>query len=97
MFGPQSEHGQLTPTDTPAVAAPTLPLSSVARALIVELGLPWAFQVYDQLVVPVRRVPRLPPSVETSTPATTPPPPSLAVPVSVTCAPSATLAGGARP
>ncbi len=45
MFGPQSEHGQLTPTDTPAVAAPRLPLSSVARALIVELGLPWAFHV----------------------------------------------------
>ena len=46
MFGPQSEHGQVTPTDTPAVAGVSmLPLSSVARALIVELGLPWAFHV----------------------------------------------------
>ena len=45
MFEPHSEHGQVTATDTPAVAAPTLPLSSVARALIVEDGLPWAFHV----------------------------------------------------
>ena len=37
----------------------------------------------------------LPPSVETSTPATTPPPVSVAVPVIVTALPSRAVAAGA--
>src|SRR4051794_7564602 len=94
VFGPQIEHGQLTLTVTPAPAVWRLPLSSTARHLTVVDGLPWAVHVYDQLVVPLASCQVVPPSVETSTPATEPPPVSVAVPVSVTCVPSATVAGG---
>src|SRR4051812_26472025 len=94
VFGPQIEHGQVMSTVTPAPGVCRLPLSSTARHLIVVDGLPWAVHVYDQLVVPLASCQVVPPSVETSTPATDPPPVSVAVPVSVTFAPSATVAGG---
>jgi len=44
-------------------------------------------------VVPVAGCQVVPPSVETSTPATTPPPVSAAVPEIVTCEPSDTVEG----
>src|SRR4051794_36494733 len=68
----QSEHGQPTLRVTPLPGVPTLPLSSVARTLMFAVGLPWTAQVYVQLVPPVAGCHVLPPSVETSTPATTP-------------------------
>src|SRR5712664_637339 len=78
-FGPQMEHGHATLTDTPAAGVSRLPLSSTARDLIGVDGTPWATHEYDQLVVPVAGCQLEPPSVETSTPATTPPPLSVAV------------------
>src|SRR5881275_1113612 len=81
---PNSVHGQSTPTAVPGPGVSMLPLSSVARVRIVVVGAPWAIQVYDQALVPVAGCHVSPPSVETSTPATTPPPVSAAVPVTVT-------------
>src|SRR5919109_3056028 len=66
---PHSEQGHVTLTETPALGVCRLPLSSTARHLIVVDGLPWAIQVYDQLVVPVASCQVAPPSVDTSTPA----------------------------
>src|SRR4051794_34086728 len=86
-----SEHGQPTLTVVPLPGVPTFALSSVARALMFAVGLPWAVHEYVQIVVPVAGCHVLPPSVETSTPATTPPA-SLAVPVIVVVAPSWRLA-----
>src|SRR5262249_39843673 len=63
--------------------------------MMVAVGLPWTTQEYVQELVPVAGCQGWPPSVETSTPATTPPPVSLAVPETVTRAPSARLAPGA--
>ena len=60
-----------------------LPLSSYARLLIVADPVPLTIQLNDQLVVPVARVQVAPPLVDTSTPATMPPPDSTAVPVMV--------------
>src|SRR6266536_179216 len=74
VFVPQIEHGQETLTEAPALGVSRFPLSSTARDLIVVDGFPCAVQVYDQLVVPVAGCQVLPPSVVTSTPATTPPP-----------------------
>jgi hypothetical protein len=91
---PQIEHGHVTGTVTPAPGTCRLPLSSTARHLIVAAGLPCAIHAYDQLVVPSASCHVVPPSVETSTPATTPPPVSAAVPRSVTRSPSPTVAGG---
>src|SRR5919204_1459469 len=88
QLAPHSEHGHVTVTGVPAPGVSRLPLSSTARTLIVVVGLPWAIQLYDQLVVPVAGCQVVPPSVETSTPATTPPPLSDAVPEMVTCVPS---------
>src|SRR3954453_3383213 len=87
---PQIEHGHVTSIETPAPGVCRLALSSTARALIVVDGLPCANHEYDQLVVPVAGCHVAPPSVETSTPATTPPL-SEAVPEIVSSVPSATL------
>src|SRR5690349_7884217 len=57
---------------------------------MVALGLPCAVHEYVQLVVPVAGCQVAPLSVDTSTPATTPPV-SLAVPVTVTFPPSPTV------
>ena len=91
---PHSEHGQSTLTVVPAPGAAMLPLSSVARTLIVVEGEPWAIHGYVQLTV-VAAWPVIvagcqvePPSVETSTPATTPPPASVELPETVTLLPS---------
>ena len=91
---PQIEHGQETLTVMPADGVSRLALSSTARDRIVVVGLPCAAHVYDHLtvcsagVVSVAGCQVAPPSVETSTPATTPPPVSVAVPVIVTALPS---------
>src|SRR5207244_4015768 len=92
---PKMEHGHATLTVVPADGDSRLPLSSTARDLSTAEELPWADQVYDQLVVPFAGCQVVPPSVETSTPATTPPPESLAVPWMVTVEASARLAPGA--
>src|SRR6187200_218729 len=87
-FGPAIVHGQEMGTLTLA-AAPILALSSTARALIVAVGAPWAFQLYDHELVPVAGCQLAPSSVETSTPATVPPPASVEDPEIVTSEPSA--------
>src|SRR6478752_2843259 len=75
---------------TPAPAASRLPLSSIARLLIdAAPGTP-GVQSKLHRVVPVAAFHVAPPSTETSTPATTPPPWSAAVPVIVTRLPLAT-------
>src|SRR4051812_13533975 len=87
-------HGQVcappTETVTGAEGAPRLALSSVARtrSLAVE---PPARHEYVHDVVPLAGCQRVPPSVETSTPATVPPPASDAVPVTVTVLPLGTV------
>src|SRR6516165_5761020 len=96
---PQMEQGQLMLTFSALEGVSVLPLSSVARDSMVALGLPCApVQVYDHVVdapgVTVAGCQVPPPSVETSTPATTPPLVSLAVPVMVTGAPSGSAALG---
>src|SRR5262245_44962192 len=88
---PNRLQGQVWPptaTVTPAEGLSTLPLSSVARDLIVTWPAPDARQVYDQLPRPVAGCQLAPPSVDTSTPPTTPPPWSPAVPVIVTLVPT---------
>src|SRR5689334_8947928 len=82
------EHGQETETVLGALAAPMLPESSTARTLIVVEGAPWTVHTYDQDDVPVAVCQVAPPSVETSTAATTPPPASVAVPEIVVELPS---------
>src|ERR1700730_9748017 len=82
-------------TDTPALGDSRLPLSSTARLLMVAgPGRP-VFQEYVHDVVPLAGCQVEPPSVETSTPASTPPPLSAAVPDTVTVAPLPTVAPGA--
>src|SRR5690348_4656241 len=87
---PQMEQVQPTLIERPVEGVSTLPLSSTARVLMVVVGLPCATQLYDQLVVPVAGCHVVPPSVDTSTPATTPPV-SAAVPLTVILVPSATF------
>src|SRR4029077_7756801 len=89
---PQIEHEQPTLSTRPVAGASRFPLSSTARVRIVVLGFPWATQPYLQLVVPVAGCQLVPPSVETSTPATMPPPASDAVPETVIEVPSPTVA-----
>src|SRR3954468_7680163 len=84
------EHGHETLTVRVGPEGSVLPESSLARTLIVVDGLPCAVQAYVQLVVPLARCQVVPLSVETSTPATTPPPASAAVPEIVVVAPSGT-------
>src|SRR6185295_2230831 len=80
------EHGQLpgtTDTADPAPAVSRLPLSSLARVrMAIEPGAP-GVQSKVHAVVPCAAFHVVPPSTDTSTPATTPPPLSDAVPVMV--------------
>src|SRR5262249_2898893 len=85
---PKTEQGHETVTVLPALGAPMLPESSTARTSIVAEGLPWTLQAYVHELVPLAGVQVEPPSVETSTAATTPPPSSEAVPEIVTVLPS---------
>src|SRR6185437_179209 len=69
-----------------------LALSSTARVSIVTWPGVLGIQVKDQLPRPVAGCQVCPPSVETSTPATMPPPLSEAVPVIVTGTPAVSAA-----
>src|SRR5271169_3859385 len=80
-----------TVTVTPADGVSILPLSSVARLRRVAVLLPEAVQVKVQLPSPVAGCQVAPLSVDTSTPATTPPT-SVAVPWIVTLVPVGTAA-----
>src|ERR1700754_3468031 len=73
----------VTVTVTPAAGDSMLRLSSTARDLMVNVPESNGHQVYVQLVVPVAGCHVVPPSVETSTTATSPPL-SLAEPEIVT-------------
>src|SRR3954454_24834613 len=77
---PQIEQLQETLRRTPPVGCSMLPLSSVALTRMTLAGLPYAAQENLLAVVPVAGCQVRPSSVETSTPATTPPPASLDVP-----------------
>ena len=95
----QMLHGQLLPptlTVTLDEGAPMLALSSVARARSVACPAAAGVHVYDHELVPEAGC-QLLASVETSTPPTTPPPLSVAVPDTVTGVPTLALlpdAGG---
>ncbi len=92
---PKTLHGQVT-VSARVTAAPMLALSSTARTRTPRRRRPVLdVACSDQAVVPVAGCQVAPPSVETSTPATTPPPVSAAVPVTVTDAPLATAAPAA--
>src|SRR5206468_985788 len=84
-----------TDTVTPLLGASRLPLSSIARLRIVAEPSAPGDQSKLQVAVPCAACHVAPPSTDTSTPATTPPPLSVAVPVIVTrlplwtCAPAA--------
>src|SRR4051794_11753549 len=76
---PQRLHGHVRPgtvTVTGADRAPRFALSSVARASSAAVPVDRGTHVYVHEVVPEAGCQLLPPSVETSTPATTPPPES---------------------
>src|SRR4029453_15173729 len=94
--GDQIVHGQVTLTATPALAGPRLALSSAARALIWTEPRPLAVHEYVQLPRPLAGCQVWPPSVETSTPPTRPPPPSGAVPERGTCWPTSRRAPARR-
>ena len=90
----QMVHGHVRPptvTLTPGDGAPMFALSSVARARSVAVPALLGVQVYVHELVPVARCQVAPLSVETSTPATTPPPVSVAVPDTVTALPTLVL------
>src|SRR3954470_10683939 len=90
----QMLHGQLRPptvTVTPVEALPRLALSSVARARSVAVPVAWGVHVNVQELVPEAGCHVWPLSAETSTPPTTPPPESLAVPETVTGVPTVAL------
>src|SRR5688572_1657926 len=81
-----SEHGHAAPPITKVTvvgALCRLPLSSTPRTRTVADPVDGPTQVYDQLARPEAGCQVLPPSVETSMPATTPPT-SLAVPLITT-------------
>src|SRR5262245_24321629 len=87
-------HGQ-TPgtieTAEPAPATSRFPLSSIARTLMLaEPGTPGVQSTF-QRVVPCAAFQVAPPSTDTSTPATKPPPWSVEVPVIVTGTPADTV------
>src|SRR5215467_13074752 len=77
-----------TVTATPADGVSRLALSSTARLRTLIDPALRGVQEYDQVDSPVAGCQVCPPSVETSTPATTPPPTSTAVPVTVTVMPN---------
>src|SRR5262245_61241578 len=83
-------HGQLPGpmvTVTPAPAVWMLPLSSIARLRMLALPTAPGDQSKLHALVPVAVRQVAPPSTDTSTPATTPPPLSLATPLIVTRSP----------
>src|SRR5437764_3357282 len=86
---PHIEQGHETFTVMPLEGVSTFPPSSIARVMILAVGTRFGTQLYDQELVPVAGCQVEPPSVETSTPATTPPPLSFAVPEIVILVPSA--------
>src|SRR5919106_1858821 len=75
----------------PAPGVSSLPLSSAARVRMFRVPDEPAENVYVHVPRPLAGCHVVPPSVETSTPPTTPPPVSLAVPVTVTWLPGATV------
>src|SRR5690349_13228361 len=84
--------GKETLTLISARGSCTFPLSSIARLLIVTGPGVVGVQVKLHAVVPVAALKVAPPSTETSTRATDPPPASLAVPLMVTVVPVSTVA-----
>src|SRR5438045_3271877 len=88
-------HGQMarvTVTATPAAGDSMFALSSVARDISVVVPRTPGSHEYVHVVVPLARCQVAPPSTDTSTPPTTPPPVSDAVPAIVTIDPDITLA-----
>src|SRR6185503_7682560 len=77
-----SEHGQAADTAavTPIPGCSTLPLSSTARLMSVYDAAVWVTHENVQFSRPAARCHVAPPSVDTSTAASTPPPASVAVP-----------------
>src|SRR6185436_3918080 len=75
--------------DTPPDGVSMLPLSSYERLLIETLPVPLTVQPNDQEAVPAAGNHVAPPSVDTSTPETRPPPESAAVPEMVIDEPAA--------
>jgi hypothetical protein len=86
-WSPKSDVGPVRST-VRVTAAPRFALSSVARALMVAEPSPVTAPLYVQVAVPVAGCQLTPPSSETSMPATTPPPASVAVPETVTTVPA---------
>src|SRR4051812_25793128 len=93
----QMLHGQLRAPMVTArvVSAPTLPLSSAARTRSVAVPVLPGTQVYVQAPRPAAGCQVAPLSVDTSTPPTTPPPVSVAVPETVVAEPDCTVAPAA--
>ena len=84
-----------TVTATPAPGTSRLPLSSTARALMVKLPADAGAQAKLQLSRPLAGCQVDPPSTETSTPPTTPPPESVALPVMFAATPAGSEAPAA--
>src|SRR4051794_8361247 len=87
-------HGHVrtpTVTLTPAAGVSRLPLSSTARLLSVTEPVPLGVQVYVQLARPIAGCHVVPPSTDTSTAPTMPPPVSDAMPAMVTGARGCTI------
>src|SRR5438128_12041105 len=99
LFGPtvtvegHSMHGQLvaagapTVTETPDDGDSMFRLSSVARLRMLTVPCADGVHRYDQFPRPFARCHVAPPSRDTSTPPTTPPPASVAEPLIVICVP----------
>src|SRR3954454_21139698 len=87
----QIEHGHVRDpfrvTLTPPDAISRFPVSSKARLRMLTVPEPAAVHEKVQLVVPVAARQVVPPAVDTSTPVTTPPPFSTAVPAMVNVLP----------
>src|SRR5207248_11588553 len=93
VFALQMPHGHVrgvTVTAIPAPGVSRFPLSSTARVRSVAEPGAAGVQLYVQFDVPVAGCHVEPPSTDTSTPATTPPPASLAGPVTATVVPCCT-------
>src|SRR5947208_10240872 len=83
--------GAGTVTVTPADGVSMLPLSSTARLFSVTKPVTSGVQLYVQLSRPLAGCQVTPPSVDTSTPPTTPPA-SVAVPLTITLTPLCSVA-----
>ena len=96
--GVQMLHGHVFARDVDARPGPgvsMLPLSSTARLLIRTVPAAGCVVMYVQFAPPVAACHVAPPSTETSTPATTPPPMSVAVPLTTTSSPCGNVAPSA--